>query len=135
MRRTLAIVAAVLGFAIAIPQALAQPTSPPATKGAQCFSTRNFETWKALDDKTLYIRTSGRRYYRLDLAASCPRVTAPSVHLITKWTGSTWVCSALDWDLRVSEEPGNRFQSACIVKTMTPLTESEAAAIPRKFKP
>ena len=135
MRRILAIVAAALGFAIAIPQALAQSSSPPATKGTQCFSTRNFESWKALDNKTLYIRTSGRRYYRLDLAASCPRVTAPSVHLITKWTSSTWVCSALDWDLRVSEEPDSRFQSACIVKSMTPLTDAEAAAIPRKFKP
>ena len=135
MRRTLAIVAAALGFAIAIPQTLAQSSLPPATKGTQCFSTRNFESWKALDNKTLYIRTSGRRYYRLDLAASCPRVTAPSVHLITKWTSSTWVCSALDWDLRVSEEPDSRFQSACIVKSMTPLTDAEAAAIPRKFKP
>ncbi len=131
----LPIVATALGLALAIPQALAEPASGPATKGPQCFSVRSFENWKALDAKTLYIRVSSRRYYRLDLAASCPRILAPSSHLITKWRGSNWVCSALDWDLRVSEDPVRGFESACIVKTMTPLTEAEAAAIPRKLKP
>jgi Family of unknown function (DUF6491) len=135
MRRMLPMVVAVLGLAFAMPQVLADPAMPPSTKGPQCFSVRSFENWKALDSKTLYIRTTQRRYYRLDLAASCPRVTAPSVHLITKWRGSNWVCSALDWDLRVSDDPTRGFESACIVKSMTPLTDAEASAIPRKFKP
>jgi hypothetical protein len=131
----LPIVAAVLGLALAIPQALAQPSPVPSANGPQCFSVRSFENWKALDAKTLYIRVTSRHYYRLDLAASCPRILAPSSHLITKWRGSNWVCSALDWDLRVSEDAVRGFESSCIVKTMTPLTEAEAAAIPRKFKP
>ena len=135
MGRILPIVATLFGLAIATAQALAEPAPRPAMKGPQCFSIRNFETWKALDDKTLYIRVFSRRYYRLDLAASCPRVTAPSSHLVTKWRGSSWVCSALDWDLRVSEDPVRGFESSCIVKSMTPLTDAEAAAIPRKFKP
>lgn len=135
MRQILPIVATVLGLVFAIPQVQSDPASSPVEKGPQCFSVRSFENWRALDSKTLYIRTSPRRYYRLDLAASCPRVTAPSVHLITKWRGSNWVCSALDWDLRVSEDPVRGMESSCIVKSMTPLTDAEAAAIPRKFKP
>jgi hypothetical protein len=126
---------AVLGFLIAIPSLAAEPGSAPATKGPRCFSIRSFENWKAPDAKTIYIRVNLRQYYRLDLAASCPTLLSANSHLITKWRGSSWVCSALDWDLKVSDDPMRGFASPCIVKTMTPLSESEAASIPRKFKP
>jgi hypothetical protein len=98
-------------------------------------SIRSFENWKAPDAKTIYIRVNLRQYYRLDLATSCPTLLSANSHLITKWRGSSWVCSALDWDLKVSDDPMRGFASPCIVKTMTPLSESEAASIPRKFKP
>ena len=39
-----------------------------------------------------------------------------------------------DWDIQVAQNPGG-IESACIVKSMTPLTAEEAAAIPKKFKP
>jgi hypothetical protein len=135
MRRILPTLAAVLGLLVAIPPLAAAPASAPATKGPQCFSIRSFENWKAPDAKTIYIRVNLHQYYRLDLAASCPTLLSANSHLITKWRGSSWVCSALDWDLKVSEDPVRGFASPCIVKAMTPLTESEAAAIPRKFKP
>jgi len=45
------------------------------------------------------------------------------------------VCSAVDWDLRVGQTGQRGFQSPCIVKTMTPMTADEVAAIPKKFKP
>jgi hypothetical protein len=41
----------------------------------------------------------------------------------------------LDWDLKVSDDPIRGFASPCIVKTMTALSDSEAAAIPRENKP
>jgi hypothetical protein len=135
MRRILPTLAAVLGLLVAIPQAAAEPAARPATKGPQCFSIRSFENWKAPDAKTIYIRVNLHQYYRLDLAASCPTLLSANSHLITNWRGSSWVCSALDWDLKVSEDSVRGFASPCIVKKMTALTETEAAAIPRKFKP
>jgi hypothetical protein len=135
MRRIRATLAATVGLLITIPQAMAEPASRTDAKGAQCFSIRNFQNWKALDARTLYFRVDPHRYFRLDLAASCPAVLSLNSHLITNWRGSSWVCSALDWDLKVSEDPMRRFASPCIVKTMTALTDKEAAAIPRKFKP
>ena len=101
----------------------------------QCFSIRNFQNWKARDARTLYIRVDPQRYFRLDLAASCPALLSQNSHLITKWRSSSWVCSATDWDLTVSEDPMRGFASPCIVKIMTALTESEAGAIPKKFRP
>jgi hypothetical protein len=93
-----------------------------------------FENWKAPDAKTIYIRVNLHQYYRLDLAASCPALLWPDSHLITTWRGSDTVCSALDWDLKVSQG-FHSIPEACIVEAMTALTAEEAAAIPKKFKP
>lgn len=135
MRLVLPALSAAIGLVIAVSQAMAGPASRTAENGMQCFSIRNFQNWKARDAKTLYIRVDPQRYFRLDLAASCPALLSQNSHLITKWRSSSWVCSATDWDLTVSEDPMRGFASPCIVKTMTALTESEAGAIPKKFRP
>jgi len=135
MRPLLSALIGAVGFLVAVPMATAEPVLRTAGQVSQCFSIRNFQNWKARDAETLYIRVDPRRYFRLDLAASCPALLSPNSHLITKWRGSSWVCSALDWDLKVSEDAVRGFTSPCIVKTMTALSDSEAAALPRKFRP
>lgn len=117
----------IASFALLGVTAIAADTTP-------CFFSRNFEGWKALDARTIYIRVNVRDYYRLDLASTCPTLLGPSTHLITKWHGSDSVCSALDWDLKVAQT-GSEIATPCIVKKMTKLSPSEAAAIPPKFKP
>ena len=134
MRPTNFILASVLGLLFATPLAAAESAPAAAAKAPQCFFIRNFENWKAADAKTMYIRVNLHQYYRLDLAATCPALLSPGSHLITTWQGSSSVCTALDWDLKVSRGfPGSA--EPCIVKTMTPLTSEEVAAIPKKFKP
>ncbi|HEY2885691.1 MAG TPA: DUF6491 family protein [Rhizomicrobium sp.] len=124
-----------LVMSLALYVGLSPAMSQPATKGAQCFSIRDFRNWKALDARTLYIRVDTRRYFRLDLETSCPLLLSGNSHLITKWRGSSWVCSAIDWDLKVSDDPMRGFASPCIVRKMTALSDEEAAAIPRKNRP
>jgi hypothetical protein len=132
-------VAALLGLAAVSAPAFADDTdmNKPAPR---CFSMRDFENWKAPDASTMYIRVGLNRYYRLDLSGKCPALTWPSSHLITKTRGSDQVCSGLDWDLAVSDSTGGigrggGFRQACIVKTQTPLSAADVAAIPKKFKP
>jgi hypothetical protein len=74
------------------------------------------------------------RYYRLDLSGRCPALRWPAAHLVTVFRGSDTVCSALDWDLKVSQAP-NGISEPCIVRQMTQLSPAEASAIPPKFKP
>jgi len=105
-----------------------------ATASSNCFSIHEFQNWRAPDDRTLYIRVVGKRYYRLDLGTSCPEIKWPGAHLITKTRGTESVCSAVDWDLKVSPGPSGLAQS-CIVRTMTPLTSAEIAAIPKAHRP
>jgi hypothetical protein len=122
---------ALLALASVTSAALADP--PPA--GKSCFFINQFEQWKAPDNKTIYIRVNTNRFYRLDLSAACQPLTYPGAFLITKTRGPSTVCSAIDWDLSVAQNGQPGFRSPCIVKTMTPLTADEVAAIPKKFKP
>jgi Family of unknown function (DUF6491) len=132
MRVTVLGYLSVLGLALLGPAA-AQPVSAPQ-KQNRCFFSSQFENWRASDAKTIYIRVNLNRYYRLDLSNACPTLLWPDAHLITKIRGSNSVCSAIDWDLEVSQGYPS-LPSACIVKTMTELSPEEAAALPKKIKP
>jgi hypothetical protein len=119
---------------------LAQPapgaTSKPAPAENQCFPISSFENWRALDNKTMYLRVNVNEYFRIDMSGECPELTYPDAHLITVWRGSSEVCGPLDWDLKVADGSGpGSFAVPCIVKGQTRLSPAEAAAIPKKFKP
>lgn len=112
----------------------AAPPPPPAKNVRSCFFVNEFDNWRAQDANTIYIRTRANRYYRLDMSNSCPALLWPDAHLIMNVRGPDTICSAIDWDLKVSNGIHD-IPMPCIVKTMTPLTDAEAAAIPKKFKP
>lgn len=120
------VLAAVIGPAG--PLAQAAPRDAPA-----CFLSRDWSGWKATADaKTLYIRAGVSRFFKLDLASSCPELNMPGVHLVTHLHGP-WICHALDLDLHVSS--GHGMSTACIVSKVTPLTADEAAALPPLMRP
>jgi hypothetical protein len=125
---TRALTLAPLLFAISLTSALADPAR-------SCFPVHAFDGWRAQDAKTIFIRVSQTRYYRLDLGYSCPLLTEKGVHLITVTRGSDLVCGAADWDLKVSRDTIGSLPMHCLVKTMTPLSQAEADAIPKAFKP
>jgi hypothetical protein len=119
------LMAAAICGALSLGSATAAPT--------QCFFAAQFESWKAPDAKTIYIRVGVHDYYRLDLSTRCSLLQSPDSHLITKFEGTTSICAPIDWDLQVANSSGMR--QGCIVKAMTRLSTDEAAAIPAKFKP
>ena len=130
--RTFALCALTVAAAVGASAASAQPAAAPASNS--CFFVSQFDRWKAPDDKTMYISTKAKRYYRLDMAGTCSALTGIDPHLITTFTGSTSICSKLDWNLKVARAPGSP-PEACIVSAMTEMTPDEVKAIPKKFKP
>ena len=56
--------------------------APPPKPAAHCFSTTQFDGWRAADATTLFIRADVDRYYRIDLAQECTALTAPDAQLI-----------------------------------------------------
>lgn len=125
LRKSLALIVACVALAAC---------SAAAADSHSCFYMTQFRTWKAADAKTMYIRVDPNRTYRLDLAGKCPALLWPDAHLVTTSRGTATVCSALDWDLKLSETPQG-ITMPCMVKQMTELTPAEAAALPRKFRP
>ena len=134
-RARLQVLAMAGAFAFSFAAASAETSPGPAPYGKSCFYISDFDTWKAPNDKTIYIRVHPDRYFRLDLSKSCPVLMWPGAHLITQWRSTNWVCNAIDWDLRVSQVPNGGITMGCIVQAMTPLTPDEVKAIPLKFKP
>jgi hypothetical protein len=122
---TLALLAAVAILPVA---ASAQPAKPVN----QCFFDRDWRGWKAIDNKSMYIRTGLHSIYRVDFSSGCPGLTSANAHLITEsHTGS--VCNAIDLDIKVSDLQG--FSTPCIASGLTKLTEADMAAIPKKLVP
>jgi hypothetical protein len=132
MRKSTTVLA--IGLVTGLSLAAAAQTPAPPVKHTACFFSNEFQNWKAPDARTIFIRVGLHRYFRLDLSGTCQTLLWPDSHLITHVRGSDSICSAVDWDLKVSQG-SNGIPEACIVKTMTELTPAEAAAIPPKFKP
>lgn len=120
-------------FALGVVLGIAPADAQPAQNA--CFLITEFRGWKAPDAKTIFIRVGFDRVYRLDLTNTCSLLSSPGSHLITKTRGPDLVCSAIDWDLSVSQPPPGNIPEHCIVKKMTLLSPDETAAIPQKFKP
>ena len=132
MRRA-AILLTALGLATLASPALADPASDAKPK-PRCFLSTQFENWRSPDPKTIYIRVSFKRYYRLDLSGACHALQSPGAFLVTKIRGSNYICSPLDWDLHVARS-WDFAPEGCIVRSMTELTPDDVAAIPKGFKP
>ncbi len=126
--------AAALGLALSLFGLASADAQSPRKPGQQCFSSRDWSGWKATsDERTIYIRASRRRIFRVDFSGPCTGVASGFSHLIIRQRGSSWICSALDLDLSVSE--GNGFRNRCVVRQLTALSPEEAAALPKKLRP
>jgi hypothetical protein len=125
---------AMLASVLLIPVTVSFHAQPAAGTNNACFLTTQFRHWKAPDDKTLYISVLPDRYYRLALSGRCPALRWPDAHLVTVFRGSNTVCSAVDWDLKVSQGSSG-ISEPCIVRSMTLLSPAEARAIPPEAKP
>ena len=114
----------------------AQPPKPAQTApGNQCFQNTEFRSWRAPDSSTIYVRVRVNDIYELKLTGSCPHITAGDARLITEFRGSSSICNATDWDLRVAPAGPGSLPVPCIVNSMRRLTPAVAAAIPKRYRP
>ncbi|WP_158915747.1 DUF6491 family protein [Caulobacter sp. S45] len=106
----------------------------PDRKPSQCFRSRDYQGFRPIDAHAMYIRVNVRDIYRIEFQDECREITYPDARLITVIRGSDQICGPLDWDLKVGQSPPD-IPVPCIVKSQTPLTAAEAAAIPAKQRP
>ncbi len=129
---TIAVAASLLASASLTAQA--QPAKPAHHTPGRCFRAQDWQGWKATpDERTIYIHAIGHDYYRVDLVDRCSQLNSPGAHLVNQVRGSDEICSAVDLDLKVSTGMG--FATPCLVRSITPMSDDEVAALPRKLKP
>ncbi len=128
--RILLAAAAALGLAA---PAFAATSDKPADSTSNCFLARDWQSWKAPNDKTILVRVHQHDVWRLDLNGGSNMITDQSNHLITNFQQSDWICHAIDLaNMKVSD---GHITEPLFVKSMTKLTADEVAAIPQKDRP
>ena len=128
---------AVIAASLAIASAFGVGASPVVAAPAEhssCFLSSNWEGWKSPDPNTIYLRVSVAHVFRLDLAHPSNQLNDPSVHLLSKIRGSSWICSPLDLQLYAADDHGI-MREPLFVRDMTELTPDEIKAIPAKYRP
>jgi len=128
--------AAISGALALTGSALAQPAGPAQSSAPlkHCFYARDWQSWHAPNEHSMYVRVNLHQIYRVDFASGCNELTWPDVHLVTTFRGSDSVCTPLDLDIKVSDGPRG-IPEACIASGITELTPEEVAAIPKKDRP
>lgn len=126
MRRTilagLAAAAAVMALGAPVASQAATTTGERA-----CINMNRDSSWKAVDEKTLYISQGKKDVYRVDFATGCSRMDDPFSKFVSVRHSSS-VCSPIDLNVKVYQTPG--FTSACIATGLHKLTAEEIAALP-----
>jgi len=126
---------AILLLATGAALAQAPAAQTPAAPKNDCFFVRQFENWKAgPDDKTIYIKVTGNRYYRLGAANRCPALSDIDPVMVNKFRTDS-ICSPLDFDMKLKRNGVPDIATTCTIRTMTRMTPAEVAALPPKQKP
>jgi hypothetical protein len=105
-------------------------TAQAASPARQCFFSRNVNSFKAVDDRTVMVRVGVRDIYELQLLTRCPDVDW-SWSIAIKSTGSS-ICTGLDAELIVPSQIGPQ---RCPVRALRKLTREEVAALDPKLTP
>jgi hypothetical protein len=119
-------------LALVLPAAAS--AAPEHAPTRDCFLSRNWEGWSApRGDNILYLRVRPDDIYRVELTAGTRIHRYGSEFLVNQVRGSSWICSALDLDLAISDYNG--FTRPLIATDLRKLTPEEVAAIPHEDMP
>lgn len=108
--------------------------APKPKPGRDCFLVNSWEGWSApAGGDMLYLKVNLHDIYQVDLTPGSHVHKDGDRFLVSRIRGSSWICNALDLDLRISDRHG--IVQPLIVRSLRKLTPAEAAAIPPKDLP
>ena len=122
---------AMIAAMIVVPAAATAIAAPRAPREA-CFVRDNVEGFSAPDDRTVYLSTSTRDVYRLDLMTECTGLTFRQTFGLEDSPASPWICSPLEATVIVKDAG---IRQRCPVSSIHKLTAAELAALPKRDRP
>lgn len=103
-----------------------------STGAGKCFYRRDVRNHTVGDAHTLYLDIAGREVWRVQMSNACLASAVSSDPLVIRnQTGGQSVCKPIDLDIAVSAAG----ESRCIVSSISRLTPTEVAALPKKMRP
>ena len=120
------------------PAAAAAPQSTPPAGGFNppdaepCFRAEQVARYHGETPRSLIIRTSIGRYYRIGFAAPCPNVMRKDMSLTVASSTSGEVCRPIDLTVVAT---ASQFPMHCAVSSIQPLTGAEVRALPPRIRP
>jgi hypothetical protein len=119
-------------LALLIPAAAS--ATPERASTPDCFLSSTWQGWSApRDADVLYLRVRGNNIFRVDLTPGSHVHRYGGDYLVNQIRGSSWICSALDLDLALTNYDG--FPRPLVATNLHKLTPAEVAAIPREDMP
>src|SRR5471032_2135924 len=89
-----------IATALALAAGSAVAGSAPAAQ--KCFFISEWQGWSSPSPTVLYLRVN-RDIYRVDLSVGSDWLRSPDMHLVSKLSGSTSICTPLDLNLELSD--------------------------------
>ncbi len=129
MKNPVIVLAGVAALALCAAQPAAAGMSSPSHK--QCFRASEIDSTNHFNPSQVNVKTIDRRYFKIKLVGDCrgPDYDAP---LIVRTVGSGTICDAIDLDLAIGGHGG---PTPCLIKSISPMSAAEAAALPRRERP
>jgi hypothetical protein len=107
--------------------------APASAVAPACFYTKDIRNHTVGDDHTLYLNVANRRFYRVGMSGSClAGATSSDPIVIQNPPGANDVCRPIDLDVGVTM---GGFINHCIVRSITPMSPAEVAALPSRLRP
>ena len=94
--------------------------------GRQCFYASQVRDYDAIDRDTVYVTTTARRVFALDLLNSCPDINWSRQIVLQRRGGSNFICQGQDADLLVPSVAGGF--DRCPVLGIRQLSQAEVKA-------
>lgn len=111
-----------LGAACAMQGPSAQAAAAAPTPARQCFLARQVNGYSPVSDDVVDVQVGANRYYRLELAGTCPN-SAWSHRVALRTTGGgSWICQGLDAEIIVPDPAGAQ---RCLVTEIRPITKAD----------
>jgi hypothetical protein len=115
--------------AAALAGCAAQPAAMAGTSGRQCFRAQDVNGYTPVSDNVVLVQAGASRYFRLDLAGSCPNIDWSRRIALQSTAGSSWVCQGLDAEVIAPDPSG--FPQRCLVTAIRQITRDEWRAARR----
>ena len=115
-----AFAAAVLVGCAPQPEAAAAAAS---ISGRQCFRAQDANGYTPVSDNVVLVQSGASRYFRLELAGSCPNLDWSRGLALKAMSGGSWICQGLDAEVIVPDP--STFPQRCLVTNVRQISREE----------